>query len=91
MKHEARVFEMASQSRKVIYSKQTKTKSYVFGMRVVLRKTVVGDWRFDYLSGSHLQSQESLEDDYRSGSQNVSHQQQSFSRDYPHPDDHANI
>ena len=26
-------------------------------VRVVFRKTVVGDWRFDYLSGSHLQSQ----------------------------------
>ena len=26
-------------------------------VRVVLRKTVVGDWRFNYLSGSHLQSQ----------------------------------
>ena len=25
--------------------------------RVVFRKIVVGDWRFDYLSGSHLQSQ----------------------------------
>ena len=26
-------------------------------VRVVFRKTVVGDWRFNYLSGSHLQSQ----------------------------------
>ena len=26
-------------------------------VRVVFRKTVVGDWRFDYLSGSHLQRQ----------------------------------
>ena len=26
-------------------------------VKVVFRKTVVGDWRFDYLSGSHLQSQ----------------------------------
>ena len=35
--------------------------SYLFGVivqvRVVFRKTVVGDWRFDYLSSSHLQSQ----------------------------------
>ena len=35
---------------------------YFFGVivwvRVVLRKTVVGDCRFDYLRGSHLQSQE---------------------------------
>ena len=79
---------------------------------------LVGDWRFDYLSGSHLQNQvksrrhdgiyasegktdtdtdtdtdadaqiqssddtSSLdsEDDYRSGTRNVSHQQQSFWR-----------
>ena len=26
-------------------------------VRVVLKRTVVGDWRFDNLSGSHLQSQ----------------------------------
>ena len=26
-------------------------------VKVVFRKTVVSDWRFDYLSGSHLQSQ----------------------------------
>ena len=26
-------------------------------VKVVFRKTIVGDWRFDYLSGSHLQSQ----------------------------------
>ena len=42
-----------------------------------------GEWRFDNLSGSHLQSQvsESLdsEDDFRSGCRNVSHQQQFFS------------
>ena len=35
--------------------------SYTFGViirvRVVFWKTVVDDWRFDYLSGSHLQSQ----------------------------------
>ena len=35
--------------------------SYVFGVifrvRIVFRKTVVCDWHFDYLSGSHLQSQ----------------------------------
>ena len=29
----------------------------IFRMRIAFRKTVVGDWRFDYLSGSHLQSQ----------------------------------
>ena len=26
-------------------------------VKVVFRKTVVGDWRSDYLNGSHLQSQ----------------------------------
>ena len=50
-------------------------------VRIVFRKTVVGDWCFNYLSGSHLQSQVTLtldsEDDFRSGSRNVSHQQQS--------------
>ena len=29
----------------------------IFRVRIVFRQTVVGDWRFDYLSGSHLQSQ----------------------------------
>ena len=29
----------------------------IFRVRIAFRKTVVGDWRFDYLSGSHLQSQ----------------------------------
>ena len=28
----------------------------IFRVRIAFRKTVVGDWRFDYLSGSHLQS-----------------------------------
>ena len=31
--------------------------SVIVQVRVVFRKTVVGDWCFDYLSGSHLQSQ----------------------------------
>ena len=34
---------------------------YLFGViarvRVVFRKTIVGDWHFEYLRGSHLQSQ----------------------------------
>ena len=29
----------------------------IFRARIAFRKTVVGGWRFDYLSGSHLQSQ----------------------------------
>ena len=40
---------------------EPKAISYLFGVivqaKVVFRKTVVGDWRFNYLSGSHLQSQ----------------------------------
>ena len=40
----------------------TRGISYMFSMiiwvRVVLRKTVIGDWHFDHQSGSHLQSQE---------------------------------
>ena len=31
--------------------------SVIVQVRVVFKKTVVGDWRFHYLSGSHLQSQ----------------------------------
>ena len=31
--------------------------SYLFGMIDSFRKAVVGDWRFEYLSGSNLQSQ----------------------------------
>ena len=57
-------------------------------VRVVFRQTVVGDWRFDYLSGSHLQSQvydlkmtTALVDE-TSATNNVS-------KDYPHPDNHA--
>ena len=52
---------------------QRYTTFYLFGVivqvRVVFRKTVVGDWRFDYLSGTHLQSEESSSDDgvYASG------------------------
>ena len=30
--------------------------SVIVRVKVMFRKTVVGDWRFDYLSGSHLQS-----------------------------------
>ena len=41
----------------------------------VLRRTVVGDWRFDNLRGSHLDSK----DGFRTGCRNVSRQQQSFS------------
>ena len=56
-------------------------------VRVVFKKTVVGDWCFDHLSSSHLQCQAlalldalDFEDDYRSGSQNVSHQQTTLTR-----------
>ena len=72
-------------------------------VRVVLKRTVVGDWRFDNLSGSRLQSQEDSEDDFRSGCRNVSQKtlkttsaqvvetsvtnNRSFQK-YSHPDDH---
>ena len=56
--------------------------SYLFSMiiwvRVVFRKIVVGDWCFDYLRGSHLQSQVKSRHQmmvyYPSSSRNISHQ-----------------
>ena len=38
-------------------------------VRVVFKKTVIGNWRFDYLSGIHLQSQVKSQSDsiYASG------------------------
>ena len=43
------------------YFYKLKQVLYIFSeivqVRVVFRKTVVGDWHFEYLSGSHLQSQ----------------------------------
>ena len=59
--------------------------SVIVRVRVVLKRTVVGDSdrHFDNLSGSHHQSQDDddPDDDFRSGCQNVSHchRQQSFS------------
>ena len=48
-------------------TKQMNIFLYLFGMivrvKVVFRKTVVGDGRFDYLSSSHLQSEDDYEDD----------------------------
>ena len=37
--------------------KHTSSYCVIVRMSVVLKRTVVGDWRFDNLSGSHLQSQ----------------------------------
>ena len=60
---EDRPFSHIRLGRNQLMQKERKAKvtSYLFGViaqvRVVFRKTVVGDWRFDYLSGSHLQSQ----------------------------------
>ena len=58
---------------------------YMFGVivrvRIVFRKTAVGDWLFDYLSGSHLQSHVSEDDlthESLGSEEDVSHQQQSF-------------
>ena len=53
-------------------------------VRVVFRKTVVDDWRFDYLSSSHLQSQVNTALVVETSVTNNSH-----SKDYSHPDDHA--
>ena len=59
------------------------TYFYFFGVivwvRVVFRKTVGGDWGFDYRSSSHLGSQV-VETPVTNNS---------LSKDYPHPDDHA--
>ena len=57
-------------------------------VRVTL-ETVVSDWHFDNLSGSHFQSHSlNSADNFRSGSLNASHQQNSF-QNYPHQDDHT--
>ena len=37
--------------------KKCASSSVIIWMRADFRKTVVGDWHFDYLSSSHLQSQ----------------------------------
>ena len=62
---------------KMLYHCELCLSSVIVQRRVILRKTVVGDWCFNYLSGSHIQSQGLL---YCSGSWNITHQQQSFSR-----------
>ena len=47
----------------------------------ILRRTVVDDWCFDNLCGSHLRSYLlDYEDGFRTGCRNVSRHQQSFSR-----------
>ena len=64
---------------------------YWFGVivrvKVVFRKTVAGDWRFDCLNG-HLQSQVTLK---ITTAQEVetSVTNNSLSKDYLHPDDHT--
>ena len=55
-------------------------------VRVVFRKTVVGDCCFNYLSGSHLQSQVKMT---TIQVVETSVTNDSLSKDYPHPDDHA--
>ena len=58
---------------------------------VVLRRTVVGDWRFDNLSGSHLQSQVNSVCQSMTSAQVVetSVTNNSSSQNYTHPDDHT--
>ena len=42
---------------------EPKSISCLSSVMVVFRKTVVGDWHFDYLSSSHLQSEAELPED----------------------------
>ena len=62
--------------------------SYLFGvivrMRVVFGMTVVGDWRFNYQSGIHLTLKMTTAQVVETSVIN-----NSLSKDYPHPDDHA--
>ena len=59
-------------------------------VRVVLKRTDVGDWRFDNLSGSYLQSQEPLTLKMTSAQvvETLVTNNSSF-QIYPHPDDHT--
>ena len=60
-------------------------------MKVVFRKTVVGDWCFYYLSGSHLQSQVKSRRQMMVFMPLVLVLIGQFCRDqigYPHPEDH---
>ena len=56
--------------------------SVIVQVRVVLRKTVVGDLRFDYLRSCHLTLKMTT-------AQVTSITNNSLSQEYPHPDDHA--
>ena len=63
---------------------------YLFGMivqvRVVFRKTDVGDWRFNYLNGSHLPLTLNTT---TAQAVKTAVTNNSLSKDYPHPNDHA--
>ena len=77
----------------------------IIWVRVVFRKIVVGDWHVNYLSGSHLQNQvkslpqmmvfmplTTLHLTLKMTTAQVvktSVTNNSLSKDYPHPDDHA--
>jgi len=54
-------------------------------VRVVLGGTVVGEWRFDNLSRSHLQSLKTTSAQVAE----MSVANSSFFQSFPHPDDHA--
>ena len=61
----------------------------------ILDPPQVGDWHFNDLSGSHLQSQDvddsslDSEDDYTTQVVEMSVTNNSLSKDYPQPDDHS--
>ena len=63
---------------------------YLFGVivqvRVVFRKTDVGDWRFNYLNGSHLPLTLNMT---TAQAVKTAVTNNSLSKDYPHPNDHA--
>ena len=60
----------------------------IFRVRIAFRKTVVGGWHFDYLSGSHLQSQVKTLKMTTAQVVETSVTNNSLSKGYPHPEDH---
>ena len=62
--------------------------SCLSSVMVVFRKTVVGDWRFDYMSSSRLQSEADLPED-DSTTQVVSATTNGLSESYSLPDNHT--
>ena len=66
--------------------------SCLSSVMVVFRKTVVGDWHFDHLSSSHLQSEADLpEDDSTTQVVKMSATTNSLSESYSLPDNHTSF